>query len=61
MSRDEAQALAARIRADTSGTVSLRPDGEEGSFVVEVSVASGTWTLYDEADWDAWRQQMAEK
>lgn len=51
MNQAQAQALADVVRARTSQTVSVEPDGE--AFVVTVRGASGNvWTLYADQDWD---------
>jgi hypothetical protein len=56
MSETEADALATRVREEHPAGVTVQPD--DGFFCVEVVVASGRWTLYDEDDWRALRSRI---
>jgi hypothetical protein len=46
---EEAQALARVVTEATQSETEVVPDGEW--FAVTVTVAGGTWSLIDEADW----------
>ena len=56
MSEVDAEKLARSVREVNKSEVLVK--GSWGSFRVEVQTPNGTWTLYDEEDWDAWRSQI---
>lgn len=59
MSQAEADRLADAVRQVQPEGVSVQPD--QGFYVVEIVAASGRWTLYDEADWQAWQGRLKDE
>jgi len=56
MTEDEAESLAQTIRAVTSDDVAV--EEVDGGMVVEVRTARGSYTLWDEVDWQWLRPRI---
>jgi len=60
MDRESAESLATLVRATVRFDVEVIDDGDYFAVAVARTVAGSqdTWTLYDEADWQAWRARI---